>query len=340
LARASYQWKEAHLFEDAAIKAISNMGQLTTYLQQQFQAHCPPGWKAQREVRLLSGDLRRLLGYSPQVDVVLTHQSGRRLWIEFEFSRADPVANHAKFATAHLFQPQADTEVFLSMITSHVSRGRRNPAANTIWLMRYAGMQAYQTPLFPHVSPTDIYRLNHLSNSDLAQAGVDVRPEIQRALAVSQPLAQVDAGRIHFVANHMELMLNLYQWNEELVTAAGRQLWGRRTVTYFVYDPFSGRFAPSKFCAYVSIPNQTVFALPITGATMTMARYAQIDHGEPIFDGRRAHQHLTANLAMELVKDTESPELMALFESWLRPYAAAVNVHPAGPGFLVPPAWF
>jgi hypothetical protein len=28
------------------------------------------------------------------------------LWIEFEVSRADPVANHAKFATAHLFQPQ------------------------------------------------------------------------------------------------------------------------------------------------------------------------------------------------------------------------------------------
>jgi hypothetical protein len=316
------------------------MGQLTTYLQQQFHQNCPPDWQAQSEVRLLSDDLRRLLGYSPQVDVVLTHQSGRRLWIEFEISRADPVANHAKFATAHLFQPQADTEVFLSMITSHVTRGRRNLAANTIWLMRYAGMQAYQTPLFPHVSPAHIHRLNHLSSSDLAQAGVDVRPEIQRALTVSQLLAQVGAGRIHFVANHMELMLNLHQWNEELLTATGRQLWGRRTVTYFAYDPVSRRFAPSKFCAYVSIPNQTIRALPITGATMTMSRYKRIDHGEPIFDGQRAHRHLTANLAMQLVKGKEAPALTAEFESWLRPYADVVTVHPAGPGFLVPPAWF
>jgi hypothetical protein len=160
-------------------------------------------------------------------------------------------------------------------------------------------------------------------------------------------LAQGKAARILIRAailirrkGPMELMLNLHQWNEELLTATGRQLWGRRTVTYFVCDPVSRRFAPSKFCAYVSIPNQTIRVLPITGATMTMSRYTRIDHGEPIFDGRRAHQHLVSSLAMELVKGKEAPALTALFESWLRPYAAAINVHPVGPAFLVPPTWF
>jgi hypothetical protein len=36
---------------------------------------------------------------------VVAQYGSRRLWIEFEISRADPVANHAKFATAQLFQP-------------------------------------------------------------------------------------------------------------------------------------------------------------------------------------------------------------------------------------------
>lgn len=137
------------------------MGQLAAYLQHAFASHCPPGWHSQAEVPLLSADLHRLFGYAPQVDVLLTHDDGRRLWIEFEISRADPVANHAKFATTHLFQPQPPSDLFLSMVTAHVARGRRNLAANTIWLMRYAGLQAYQTPLLPHLPPTEIKRLNH-----------------------------------------------------------------------------------------------------------------------------------------------------------------------------------
>jgi hypothetical protein len=220
------------------------MAQLAIYLQKQFQTHCPPGWQAQSEAQLLTGDLRQLLGYSPQVDVLLTHENGCRLWIEFEISRADPVANHAKFATAYLFQPQGANEVYLSMISPHVARGRRNLAANAIWLMRFAGMRAYQTPLFPHTSPGEINRLNHLDAPTLAQERLNVKTEIQRALIISEVLTRIEATAIHFVANHMELMLNLHQWNRELLTDAGQQLWGRRTVTYFVYDPVSHRFAP------------------------------------------------------------------------------------------------
>jgi hypothetical protein len=60
---------------------------------------------------------------------VLTYADGRRIWVEFEVSRADPVANRAKFATAHLFQSQPAADTFLAMVRPHVDRGRRNLAA-------------------------------------------------------------------------------------------------------------------------------------------------------------------------------------------------------------------
>lgn len=316
------------------------MGQLATYLQQEFQRHCPPDWQAHSEVQLLAAGWRQLLGYAPQVDVLLTHESGRRLWVEFEVSRADPAANHAKFATAHLFQPQPESDAFLSMITSHVTRGRRNLAAHTIWLMRYAGMRAYQTPLLPHITPQEIKHLNHLDLDTLTRARLNTKAEFQRALDISETLARIEDATIHFVSNHTELMLNLHQWNEEVETEAGRTLWGRRTVTYFVYDPISQHFAPSKFCAYSSLPVTKRFALPISGATMTLARYAQINHDEPIFDGQRAHRHLTSNLAMRLLPSSGQQALLTRFQQWQRQHQAAIAIHPSGPRFLVPPAWF
>ena len=103
------------------------MGALTQYLQDQFTNFCPAGWTCRAEQRVLSANWEALLGYAPRVDVLMTQADGqRRLWIEFEVSRADPVANHAKFATAHLFQPQPATDVFVSMVSAHVARGRQN----------------------------------------------------------------------------------------------------------------------------------------------------------------------------------------------------------------------
>src|SRR5262245_26733603 len=126
------------------------MGSLTGYLQEQFRRRCPPGWSCHPEAHILHPDLAAILGYAPQADVVLANEAeARRLWVEFEVSRADPVANHAKFATAHLFQPQPPTDVFVSMMSRHVVRGRRNLAAGTILLMRQLGMRAVQTALLP-----------------------------------------------------------------------------------------------------------------------------------------------------------------------------------------------
>src|SRR4051794_15663030 len=100
------------------------MGGLAAYLQAQFARQHPEEWQCRPEPPVLAADLERLLGYAPRADVVLERADGsRRLWIEFEVSRADPVANHAKFATAHLFSQQRSTDVFISMISAHVTRG-------------------------------------------------------------------------------------------------------------------------------------------------------------------------------------------------------------------------
>lgn len=314
------------------------MGNLTTYLQQEFSRHCPPNWTARREVNVLSADLRRLLGYAPRVDVLLERDDGsQRLWVEFEISRADPVANHAKFATAHLFQPQGQGDAFISMVTPHVSSGRRNLAANTVLVMRHIGMHAFQTVLLPTYAGSAVKRLNYLPLEMLQLEPIDVDAEVTRALTVSQPVLEGVEGNIHFVANVMEVLLNVYRWNMDLQTDVGRELWGKRTVTYFVYDPRFRRFAPSKYCAYVPITP----AYPASSEEyMTVAFYTSIERSNRIFDGTRARQHLVDNLTMRLVQSDERPRLMSQLEKWLENYGEAVNVHPAGPQFIAPPRWF
>jgi len=87
------------------------MGSLAGYLQESFIRSCPQDWTCAREVSLLDPRLAKLFGNATKADVVLERADGtRKLWIEFEVSRAGPVANHAKFATAHLFPPQRACE--------------------------------------------------------------------------------------------------------------------------------------------------------------------------------------------------------------------------------------
>jgi|SRR5919199_2806 hypothetical protein len=321
------------------------MGTLTSYLQQEFIRRSYPGWVCRHERRILPRHLEDFLGYAPRVDVLLERQDGtRRLWIEFEISRADPVANHTKFATAHLFEPQRDTDTFISMISPHVARGRRNLAANTILLMRYIGMSAFQTVLFPQRSKEEIKRLNNLDLTTLASVGLAVEPEIERAMSVSEAILTVSARCIHFAGDMMDVMLNLRQWNKDLDTPEGQELWGRRTITYFVFDPYSRSFAPSKFCAYVAIPS---VLLPNVAPLMSMSRaemrvelYVTLDGTDSRFDGRRAQNHLTRRLAMIPKNSNEAPEVEAIFNQWLSRHSNSITVHPNGAVFLLPPSWF
>src|SRR4051794_2228196 len=107
-----------------------HLGGLARYLQEQFLARCPAGWRCTAERPLLDVPDRVLLGHDPRADVMLERADGtRRLWIEFEISRADPVVNHATFATAHVLRPWGEADAFVSMISARVVRWRRNLGA-------------------------------------------------------------------------------------------------------------------------------------------------------------------------------------------------------------------
>lgn len=316
------------------------MGALTEYLQDGFAEFCPPDWTCRREVQVLDSPLAELFGYAPKADVCLERNDGqRRLWIEFEVSRADPVANQAKFATAHLFQPQRPTETFVSMVSWHVAKGRRNLAANTISLMRYVGMSAFQTTLFPNIAPQEIKRLNHLDKQALARANLEPNREIARALQVSEPLVTTREHRVYFVGDLLDVVCSLRSWNRAISTGTGRDLWGRRRVRYFVFDRNTQLFAPSKFCAYHPISRSQASALPISSPSMTMDVYASLDEGDPRFDGNRAWHYLRDQLGMTLQPLLGNPELTRLFEVWREGVGEAVQVDSRGAQVLCPPKW-
>lgn len=279
-----------------------------------------------------------MLGYAPRADVVLTEcAAGRRLWIEFEVSRADPVANHAKFATAHLFQPQAPNDIFVSMVSRHVERGRRNLAANTIQLMRHIGMQAVQTVLFPSLNGVEVQRFNQMDKDDLRRIGPDVQPEIERVFAVTTPQGDAGDHRIFLAGEVVDALLNAQAWNREVATPVGRSLWGRRRVQYFVSVPYSGEFAPCKFCAFLPVRREKPSRGGSDPPRMTLQLYVQLDESEPRFDGNVAQRHLTKRLGMVARTPAEDPQTAELFQQWLTTVADLITVHSRGPVFLLPP---
>lgn len=316
------------------------MGNLARLLQHRFREACPPGWVCTVEHRIMSTQLERELGFAPRADVLLARKDGsRRLWIEFEVSRADPVANHAKFAAAHLFEPQLATDAFVSMTTTHVTRGRGNLAATSVYLMRAVGMSAFQTVLLPSFDGSSIHALNARPlEALLGGEEIKVMPEIDRVINVSEPVARTrDGHSIHLAANLLEVMLNVRAWNTEIRMSDASKLWERRTVTFFVYDPQSQAFAPSKFCAFVPIHLRATVAP--NALSMTLATYSTLSESEPRFDGNVAQRHLTRHLGMRAMPIEQANSTTAdLFRSWHRRVASAIALHPRGPVLLLPVA--
>ncbi|WOD40456.1 hypothetical protein [Nodosilinea sp. E11] len=323
------------------------MGYLTAFLQAEFARQLPHGWSCRSEVQVLPKELVNVLGYSSRVDILLEReQDSKKLWIEFEISRADPVANHAKFATSHLFKPQHSNDAFISMVSSHVTRGRRNLAANSISLMREVGMNAFQTVLLPQFSPREIKRINHLPQELILVESLDIKAEIFRAISVSEFVLDLQDRRLHFAGDFLEVFLNLRQWNYEILhDPTAQDKWGQRTITYFVFDPYSRKFAPSKFCAYSGIwkHRKTTSSLQTSGSSnsvMTVDFYTILDGAYSNFDGRRARIHLTNCLGMTAINLLQAPHFEKIFEEWLNIFGNSIRVHPAGPIFLLPPTWF
>jgi hypothetical protein len=135
----------------------------------------------------------------------------------------------------------------------------------------------------------------------------------------------------------VDVLLNARAWNDEVRTPIGRQRWGRRRVQYFVAVPYSGEFAPSKFCAFLPIrPPET--AHEITAASrMTLEYYVQLDQSEPRFDGNIAQRHLTKHLGMLRKTLADDPRTGEQFSHWLKTLADLISVPSTGPVLLLPP---
>jgi len=342
-ARESWRGELAILhvdFLDIVLRA-KRMGYLASFLQGAFAEKCPNGWTCRREEHVLSDNFEKLLGYSPRADVCLENEdASRRLWIEFEISRADPVANHTKFATAHLFKHFDTSDTFVSMVSSHVARGPRNLASNTIHLLRHVGISAFQTVLLPTVEPDQIKRLNHSSLETLRSSKLDIPRELNRVFQIVEPMIEDDGHRIHFASELFDVIRNLHRWNSEVAQPDGAELWKRRTVTYFVFDPVSKLFAPSKYCGYAIPVRSSAIGTASASGLMNMQTYCALDESDRRFDGNRARAHLTTNLGMNLKTVEQAPEIGLAFNAWILKQASTIVVHPTGAKFLLPPTWY
>lgn len=281
----------------------------------------------------LAPEIGAAIGCDPRADVCLTRSDdARRIWIEFEISRADPVANHVKFAVAHGFVPQRSGDAFVSMVSSHVDVGRRSLASAAVLLMRQVGMSAFQTMLLPQVGPAEVAALNGLSPEELRRRRLPIQPEIDRVLRIVEAVSDRPRYRIYFAADVGEVLMNARRWNLEVAGEPGRSLWRRKqrpSVQYFVHDRYSGLFAPSKFCAFVPVPREVAnrdaagFA---SAHLMSMGLYSELDESEPRFDGHVARRHLERGLLMTLEVLDERHELLGAFEAWRRRHAEVLAI--------------
>lgn len=328
--------------ESLAQSGTAGHGGLARYLQEQFLERCPAGWRCTAERPLLDVRDRTLLGYDPRADVMLERTDGtRRLWIEFEISRADPAANLAKFATAHVLRPWSEADAFVSMISAHVVRGRRNLGAGMIHVMRQVGIDAFQTILLPDLNRERIKALNHDAQA-LQAVRPDVIPEIERVLTVAEPVSVRSDGRLHFAADVFDVLLNLRRWNEEADDPRQAEKWRRRTVRYVVVDSATGWCAPAKFAAYVLLPSRDAARSAPMGidSGLTFERYFQLDQAESLYDGNRAWTYLTRRLGFSSHAYGELADDSATFDVWYSRRERLLQIDREQVRLLVPPSAF
>jgi hypothetical protein len=305
--------------------------ELAKRLQEQFSKQCPAGWRCFREHPVLESEFIQLLGYRPIADVMVENvTSGQRIWIEIEISRADPVANHAKFGSAHLLQPFPLQDTFVSLVSRHIAPGRANLAAHAIYMPRGIGLRAYQMPLFPELTGTEIKNLNHAKDSD------DLPPkiELRRLIQMTRGAGKFEGVEISFATNSFEVQLNLAQWNRDVSLSDRRQIWRCRPVKYFVTDSAFRTFAPCKFCAYTVM--QTSGGRGSIRPSMEIPLYTRIDYNNSIFDGNRAWRNLVAlGYRKERLQD-QSDSVRKCFSQWLKSVADLVHTNVDQCNLLIP----
>ena len=214
------------------------------------------------------------------------------------------------------------------MASRHIVPGRAALMAGTAMMMRAFGFPAFQVDLLPALDGRRIQQLNTMRLDALQQhvealprAGIDFGAEIDRALSVADALVVDGWHRIHKADNAFTVAVNVREWNRALQGAQAEH-WGRRRVRFFVFDPASGWFAPSKFCAFVPAPRPTPETRPFRTVQeppggMTLGFYAVLGEQDPRFDGHVARKHLEQRLGYRAVPiATAEPSVRAAFEAW------------------------
>jgi hypothetical protein len=307
-------------------------GALETFLSDSFCRLAPPGFAASKQADLFDETRAQRLGFHARLDVQLVGPRGLRIGVEFEISRADPVANQVKFLVAQQSGALGPDDVLVSMMSPHIVRGRRNLAGAFSRQLRASGVGAFLVSLLPQLEAREVRRLNHRAARELARLRPIAPPEVRRALAVALPQGERD-HRIHFAGDVVDVIANIWTWKDAM-DGAGADLWKRRRVQFFVHDPLSKLFAPAKFCAFVPARRPSG---PRPPPTMTMEVYASLGERDPRFDGHRARRHLARRLAFVDVPLTGA--LAAEFENWWHRYRAALSLH-TPVRVLLPPPWY
>ncbi len=210
-----------------------------------------------------------------------------------------------------------------------------------IHVMRQVGIDAFQTLLLPDLHRDRIKALNHDAQA-LQEARPDILPEIERVLAVAEPVAVSIEGRLHFAADVFDVLLNLRRWNDEADDPARAEIWRRRVVRYVVVDPTTGLCAPAKFAAYVLLPSRdTNTPTPSRiDSRLTFERYLKLDQAEPLFDGHRAWTYLTQRLGFTNRPYGEVPIETAAFDTWYASKGRLLQIERPHVRLLVPPPSF
>lgn len=296
--------------------------QLARQLQERFATQCPTGWKCRRESPVLAAEFNRLLGYRPQADILLqSTTTSERIWIELEVSRADPVANHAKFASAHLVQPFPATDAFVSMVSRHIVPGRANLAAHAVFMLRQLGLRAFQMPLFPELDGSQIKDLNHNQSPSRPFPQLDIKLLID----LTHGVGEADGVSVHYATNAFEVVLNASQWNRDMNKTDCMEIWGTRRLQYFVWDHKGGNFAPSKFCAYTLMPAASNGNSVRGGVLMSIPLYTRVDQENSIFDGQKAWKNLVRIGFTKLPLRDAPPPLAAQFLRWFNKVVPAIQ---------------
>ena len=137
------------------------------------------------------------IGYSPAADLLVEYPwdcGDVHIWLELEVSRADPVANPAKFLVAFSERSPLPGEVFVFAISQAIQKGRAALCRRFVEMMHARGFPVRTEEYLPSATEHLITRLNVRAREEFEQV-LAREPEVVRR-ALRQDLQGL-ARRVH-----------------------------------------------------------------------------------------------------------------------------------------------